>query len=126
MAREAGEIRKVETVTYKYVKARDYRVIAVNGVYGGPLARGGIKMDFFVESTEIPSVERFEVKDKRLGKSIERIPSERTWIRELQIGVILQRDVAKSIGEWLLGKVKIAEEQAKKAGQKLEHGRGGK
>lgn len=123
MAKEPGEGKKVETVTFKYAKANDYRVIAANGVYGGPLPSGEIKADFFVEFVETPGVERFEVKDKRLGALIDRVPSKGTWIRELQIGLLLSRNTAKSIGEWLLEKVKIAEEQALKAGEKLEHGR---
>lgn len=117
--------KTVKTAAFKYVKARDYRVIAANGVYGGVQPRGEIKMDFFVESTETPTIERFAVKDSKLGEPIERIPSEGAWIRELQIGVVLSRSTAKSIGEWLLGKVKMAEQQESKTAQKSEH-EGGK
>lgn len=54
------------------------------------------------------------MKEKRVGKLVDRIPSKGTWIGELQVGLLVSRDSAKSIAEWLLEKVKIAEEQAAK------------
>lgn len=125
MAKEPSKDRMVETATFKYVKAPEYRVIAANGVYGGPQPRGEIKLDFFIEFLETPSIERFAVKDNRIGESIERIPGEGSWVRELQIGVMLSRSTAKSFAKWLLQKVNMAEEQALKEGQKLKH-KGGK
>lgn len=117
MGKELAQEKKVETITFKYKRARDYRVIAVNGAYGGPLPTGEIKADFFIEFREAPDTERFELRNNKIGPLIKQEPSEEPWIRELQIGLVFSKNTAKSIANWLLEKVKKAEEQEVKVGQ---------
>jgi len=120
MRKKSVQEKKVEIITFKYRKASDYRVIAVNGAYGGPLPTGEIKADFFIEFREAPDTERFELRNNKIGPLIKQEPGEETWIRELQIGLVFSRNTANSIANWLLEKVKKAEEQEVKVGQKSE------
>lgn len=115
-----------ESIVFKYTKANDYRIVTANGAYGGPEPTGGIKVDFFIESLEYPNLQRFELEGTKLGKEVRRIPGENNWVRELQIGLLLSRDVAETIGNWLLEKVKQSDEARAKAKRKLTPGLGGK
>ena len=110
---------KTESVVFKYTKANDYRVIAANGAYGGPVSTDEIKVDFYVESMESPNLNKIEVEEGKLGKVITRVPGETNWIRELQIGLLLSRDTAENIGKWLLEKVQKVDEQRAKMAERI-------
>ena len=62
-------------ITFRFKKDDNYRLIPVNGVWGGPTPRGDIKVDFFHESPSLPKeVTQALSPDGQLGKKPERKP----------------------------------------------------
>lgn len=82
-----------------------YRVVPVNGAWGGLTPRGELKLDFFVESVQTPErIKNRMAGDGRLGDEISRIP-ERRIVRRLQIGILVGIEEAESIARFILGRV---------------------
>jgi hypothetical protein len=98
-----------------FSQSRDYRKISATGVWGGPTPSGEILCNFFIESLGYP--DELEITISSLGKKELERPifkddkEGRTFVREMQIGILLNPLVAKSIGEWLSKK---AEEMIQK------------
>jgi hypothetical protein len=113
MPEPVGEDRQVKFVL---TRAADYRIVAANGVWGGVTSRGDFRADFFVESVMTPeSVSHLVNPDGKLGRELSRVPSERPYVRELQVGLVLTLEHAESIGRWLVDKV---EDFKKRQGEK--------
>lgn len=88
-------------VTFRFETDDEYRVVPVNGVWGGPTSRGDIKVDFFHESLSLPTqVTHLVSPDGRMGDETERKPAS-TFQRTVQIGMVFTADQADSIGRWL-------------------------
>ena len=94
-----------KTLEVKFEKSPDFKIVPATGAWGGPTPQGELLCNFYVEYTEIPESIKLEITDG-FSKETERIPTD-LLVRELQIGIIMRPDIAKSIGEWL---IKNAEE----------------
>ena len=86
-----------------FKKAPDYRIVPVTGAWGGVNPQGEIIFDLFVERLEVESV-RVKVDPGRPPVEIAR--EGEIHVRELQFGVVVRADIARSIGEWLIQKAK--------------------
>lgn len=84
-----------------FTKASSYKIIPATGAWGGPTPQGELLCNFFVEYRDAPDNIEMEIEGGR-AKEPERIEAD--FIRELQMGVIIRPDIAKSIGEWLVRK----------------------
>ncbi|HZX13164.1 MAG TPA: hypothetical protein VFF49_02040 [Thermodesulfobacteriota bacterium] len=109
----SSEKKIPKEVEYKFEKADGYRVIHVNGVWGGVTPHGEIKIELFSESPTNPDLVIHEVTaEGQVGQEIERIPklisNRLTIVREIHIGAIISPDTAESIANWLLNTVKQA------------------
>ena len=103
-------------IAFHFEKDDDYRLISVNGVWGGPTPRGDIIVDLFHEAQSLPEKITHETtSDGRLGKEIERTPPA-TWQRTLMVGMTLTAEHAESIGLWLQNAAREAREQMKAKG----------
>ena len=60
------------TVTYKYTRHSEYRIIYANGAIGGTTPRGDIKYDLFIEFVDIPEESVHSITPDGLGPEIER------------------------------------------------------
>ena len=98
-------------LTFTYARAADYRVFAANGVHGGVTGRGDFKFDLFVESSGVPESVTHSITPDGLGPETGREPERPEIVREIQVGVIMQVEQAKSFGHWILERVKLAESQ---------------
>jgi hypothetical protein len=96
---------------FVYTRASDYRVVASNGVQGGVTGRGDFRFDLFLESAETPNSVTHSITPDGLGPEIDRDPGRPDIIRELQMGVVMQVDQAKSFAHWILERVRLAESQ---------------
>lgn len=106
MSRLPEEKEKVKLI---YNKPEDYSIVFANGLYGGVSPRGDIHCHFFVESRPLPIEQEFKLsEDGKIGEEIGQSVSPVTIIRDLKVGIIVEPDVAQSIAEWLLDKVKVA------------------
>jgi|SRR5262245_6795297 len=96
-------------ITVHNKKSNYFRDIHADGVFGGVTPHLLIHMSFYTEYLPIPEQICHEVVDGKLGKELERF-SEGDVIREFQVGVIMNLDIAKSMLTWLEGKIKVLED----------------
>lgn len=110
--RETGRIR------FDYIKGNYFRVIHVDGVYGGNSPRGGhIQMAVWNERWPIPkqTVHQFE-QGKPLGKEIldERVARD-AIVREVEVQLMMDIAMAKRMRDWLDDKIQHVEETIEEA-----------
>lgn len=103
---EAGEIR------FDFIKSNYFRVIHVEGVFGGNSPRGLINMAIFNERWPIPKQITHEFKDGQSGSEIERA-SRDAIVREVEAQLVMNVETAKIICKWLENKIKNYEKQTK-------------
>ena len=93
--------QQVEKVKFSFTRDDNYRLIPVNGVWGGATPRGDIKVDFFYESLATPNEVTHEVTpESRIGKELDRKPKQNLQ-RTVLVGMMLTPEQAESIGRWL-------------------------
>ena len=93
-------------VQFTFTEAPDYKVVFVNGVYGGLTEKGEIICDFFQEAPLFPNKEVFKIsQDGKKGDQIEpdpdSPPEQVERIRTKQFGVIMTVGFAKALRGWL-------------------------
>ena len=106
---------KTQKIVFKYEKVPDYRDIPVNGVWGGPTARGDIHMQLFAEYSATPVTVTHEISGNTLGPETRRDLGGATFTRHLLVGVLMSPQNARSIAQWLLGKAEEVERQLQEA-----------
>jgi len=101
----------LKKLKFVYKETQSYRQIAATGVVGGPVPTGDILCNFFLEHRAIP--DSIDISFEKPEEPIE-VPfypqGKDAYIRELQVGIILNPKVAKSVGEWL---IKLADDMTK-------------
>jgi hypothetical protein len=116
------------TISYDYIKSNQFRVIHVDGVWGGNAPTGFINMSVFSERWPIPkrTVSKFEP-EGRVGDEIkEKRVFRDSVVREVDAQLVMSIDVAKRIREWLNDKIATYEEKLQKEkAQKLSQPEGG-
>ena len=106
-------------ITFRFKKDGDYRLIPVNGVWGGTTLRGDVMVSLFHESQSLPEAVTHEVTpDDKLGKELKRTPPPIEFQRTLLVGMVLTAEQADSIGLWL-------QKQAREAGERTKTEGGG-
>ena len=91
-----------QSINIKFTKTPDYKIIAATGAFGGPTPQGEILCNFFIEYKEPPEFLEIEIGERGgIVKETEKIAND-YYNRELQIGVLLRPDIAKSVGDWLI------------------------
>ena len=96
-------------IEFHYVKSNYFRVIHADGAYGGVTSRGLIHLDIFSERSPIPQKTQHEITvNGKLGKEVEK-QGKSGVVREVEIGVVMNLDNAKSLVEWLNDKIAILE-----------------
>jgi non-canonical (house-cleaning) NTP pyrophosphatase len=94
-----------DSIKFTYIKNNNYSVHHVDGAYGGITPKGDITLNFFSERFPIPNTVTHELIDgKTLGKEIDKVSKEGI-IREIECGIIINLDTARSINKWLIDKI---------------------
>ena len=97
------------SVQFHYTKSNAFRVIHGDGVWGGATPRGGISMSFFSERGPIPKSLTYALSaDGNLGE-IEDSSSKSGIVREVEVTVMVDLDMARSLVSWLDDHIKKAE-----------------
>lgn len=110
-----------ETLQFHYIKSNSFRVVHCDGVWGGGTPRGLISMSFYSERSPIPVMLTHEVlsdetaNKKTLGEETNKEIKEGI-IREVDVAVLMDLPMAKSLQEWLERHIAILE-QSPKTGQ---------
>lgn len=94
-----GENEKIIKINIE--KAPGFKFIPATGAMGGRNPQGEIICNFYVEHPKYPTIEI--VLDQATGQTkSERTDSGNSFIREMQIAVVMRPDIALSVGEWLV------------------------
>ena len=112
-----------ESVEFHYIKSNGFRVVHADGVWGGPTPRGYITMSFYSERAPIPRRISLELKppepnspDRTLGQEIVR-DTKNGLVREVEVEVMVDLEMAKSLHGWLGEKVQTLEGRDKAKGE---------
>jgi hypothetical protein len=91
-------------IKVKFKEAFGYRQVAATGVLGAPTLSGDLLCNFFLEYRALP--EYINVYATESAAPVEETifppDGKDVFIRELQVGILLNPQVARSIGEWLM------------------------
>lgn len=105
----------MKEVKFIHKKPDDYEIIPANGAWGGLTPRGDFICNFFTEYYEIPEELEHELEeDGSLGPIIRKEGEVRTVIREFQIGVLMNKEQAVNLANWILEKVAQIEKEGLK------------
>jgi hypothetical protein len=100
----------------KYIYSKEYNPKYANGAYGGISPKGEITINFYFERLGLPVSQTFDIsQEKKHGKEISFEPEDlqKSMIRFVDTGVILNLDTAKEIISWLSEKVELLEKVEK-------------
>lgn len=96
-------------VRFDYIKSSSYRVVHADGVWGGVTPRGWIQMNFFSERHAIPKSLIHELTPEgKLGPEVDRVTRD-SVVREVETGVVLSLETARSLEKWLRDKIEALE-----------------
>jgi hypothetical protein len=96
-------------VKFHLIKGNFFRVIHVDGAVGGITPSREIFLSLYNERAAIPQlVEQAISADGSLGQEISRDGKDGI-VREIEVGVMLNAQVAQGIAEWLLKQAQILE-----------------
>jgi hypothetical protein len=98
-------------LVYEFLNSPHYRTVHADGVFGGVTTQGLIHLSFYSEHSSLPSKITFQINEDRIPQEISRenSPSDVNVTREIEIGVMLSLEVAKSTRDWLDGHIKTLE-----------------
>jgi hypothetical protein len=99
-----------KSVELHYIKTGSYRSYHVDGVFGGVTPNRKLYIEFFIQRQVTPKVVEHKVNDDgTVGEEIRR-ESKKGLVREIEAGIVMDIEIAKSLKEWLDEKIKKVEE----------------
>jgi hypothetical protein len=112
-----GAAGEDEKISFDYLKSQFFRVVHADGAIGGITPSGCIHFSFYSERPAIPQRQTFALnRDGSLGQSIaEKTVVRNAVVRELDVDVVMNIDVARSLAVWLSQQVKLYEEKVEEA-----------
>jgi hypothetical protein len=100
-----------DTVKFHYVKSNYFRVIHGDGAFGGLTPRGELFLSIYSERAPLPDVTVQAIENDQLGPEIiEQRKVSDGIVREMEVGIVMDLAVAKSLIDWLTKRVEIVEE----------------
>ena len=107
----AEDIKKTTSHEYHYIKTNDFRSVFVTGAIGGPTVLGLLDMNVFIDRPAIPTSTKHAITEKQtIGEEVSKVVREGS-IREVQIGLLMDINVARAIKGWLDSNILILEKQ---------------
>src|ERR1700730_5784508 len=104
-------------IKFDFIKSNYFRTIHADGVWGGVNGHLDIAMAFYSERPAIPQQITVPVENGKLGNELERKRVGRdAVIRDVEISVTMNVEVAKQFLRWLDEKIKAIDEFNEKAG----------
>lgn len=100
------------SVKFDYLKSSSFRVLHADGIFGGITPQGLLQVAFFSERFPIPTQMAYEVTPEgKLGKEIPELRVSRgALVRELDVSVLMNGEIAKALHTWLGDHLKKLEE----------------
>lgn len=100
--------KKIEIV---FQQDEGYRLIPVNGIWGGVTPRGDVKADLFHESQSQPQAITHEPTSGGELREVKRTPPANVFQRTVFASMVLSPEQAESIGLWFQQKAREARER---------------
>ncbi|MGB7281488.1 MAG: hypothetical protein WBE13_04425 [Candidatus Acidiferrum sp.] len=114
------------SISFHWIKSQFFRVIHADGAFGGLTPQGDIFLSVFNERAPLPDVTVQAVENGQLGPEItEKRVGKEGIIRELEVGLVMDLRVAKSVRDWLQQRIEVLEQlqQSQNSGQPVEETR---
>jgi hypothetical protein len=114
---KADEQERDAKIEFHYIKSNYFRVVHADGVWGGATSNLNIHMSFFSERGPIPQriVHAIEPRGVLGGEIAEERISRKGVVREVEVDVVLNLEMAVSLRKWLDDKIKNLQEVAASA-----------
>lgn len=110
---EQDDKLKLTEIDFHYIKTHNYRSYHVDGIFGGLTSRGNIYIELFLERKPTPTRVKHAIKKTgEIGDEIER-DSKNGFIREIECGLMMDINTAKSLHSWLDKRIKELEQLIK-------------
>jgi len=104
-------------ISFHYIKSKSFRVIHVDGAWGGTNPKGYITIAFFSERSPIPRQLTYDInKDGDLGDLVY-VDTKEGVIREVEVEVVLDLESTKGLIQWLQDRVEMMQELNQKGNQ---------
>ncbi len=105
-----------KVVKFDYLKSSQFRTVRSDGVWGGVNGHLDIVMSFYSERPPIPQQVTHLIEGERLGRELEQNRISRdSIIREVEICVSMNVEVAKALRLWLDERIMVIEGIKQKA-----------
>jgi hypothetical protein len=98
-----------ETIDFHYQKGNEFRVLHVDGVYGGLSPDGYINMSVYNQRRPIPQKVVHEIDDQELGdEREEERESKEGVVREVEANIVMDVNTAIALRNWIDEKLEEA------------------
>jgi len=98
---------EAQTIKFDYIKGNYFRVVHVDGAFGGNSPKGDIRMSVWNERWPIPKQTTYKLQE--CGKVGDEIREDRisrgAVVREVEVELVMDVEVAKNIRNWLNDKI---------------------
>ncbi len=102
------EEQQPDNISFDFIKSNFFRVVHVDGAWGGVGPRG-IQMALFSERAPIPKSVEYRIGTDGLSEEVSR-DVRTAVIREVEVELTMNLQTAISINEWLSSKIAEAQE----------------
>lgn len=97
-----------DRVRFHYIKGNQFRTIYIDGVYGGLTPSGLIQAAVYSERSPIPEQTVHMIEGGRLGREIREERTSRDGpVRELEVSLVMNREQAQNLVDWLTDKINV-------------------
>jgi hypothetical protein len=110
---------KPKSIKFHYLKSSHFRVVHVDGIFGGLSPRGEVTFALYSERFAIPQqTEQVLNPDGSLGKDV---PEGRVGrdgvVRELEVEAVMTTETARGLRDWLTEQLKTFDQLTAQAGE---------
>ena len=102
-------------VRFSYIKSNFFRVLHVDGAIGGVTPQGFIHCALYNERQAIPQITEHELIDNKLGGDATRTEGRVGFVREVEADLIISRNVAGELRDWLTRQIEMLDKLKKEA-----------
>jgi hypothetical protein len=103
-------------VQFHYIKNPHFRVVHVDGAYGGPTPRGLIHVAVYSERQAIPQITEHQISSTGTLGDQEVISGREGIVREIDVDLMMTRQVAADLRDWLSRAVEQLDRLTNEAG----------
>lgn len=87
--------------------SKEYQILPVNGVFGGPTPTGELLCNFYFERFKVPPVTELKISSDGNGVEEKGPYGDEVHVERIfEVGIALSAEMAVSIGEWMCARGK--------------------